>query len=57
MQLNMHYCSVKNLRWFRQIDRQRPWTLNIWYGVVSIIDTLSTVLKLDELTLNFRKTN
>ncbi|EZA59714.1 hypothetical protein X777_16514 [Ooceraea biroi] len=30
----MHYWSVENPRWLRQVERQRPWSLNVWCGVL-----------------------
>ncbi|KOX75856.1 hypothetical protein WN51_13340, partial [Melipona quadrifasciata] len=53
---NMHYWSDENPRWFRQIDRQRPWTLNLWWGtVIEQLDLiLTTICKIDKITLNLK---
>ncbi|CAK9801642.1 hypothetical protein ANTPLA_LOCUS2883 [Anthophora plagiata] len=32
---NMHYWSLENPRWLRQVDRQRPWTVNVWCGILN----------------------
>lgn len=31
---NMHYWAVDNPRWLRQVERQRPWTVNVWCGII-----------------------
>ncbi|KAJ8914489.1 hypothetical protein NQ315_002761 [Exocentrus adspersus] len=31
---NMHYWSVANPRWLREVEHQRPWTLNVWCGII-----------------------
>jgi hypothetical protein len=31
---NMHYWSVENPRWLTEVDKQRPWTVNVWCGIV-----------------------
>jgi len=31
---NMHYWSVENPMWLRQVDRQRPWSCNVWSGIL-----------------------
>ena len=31
---NMHYWSVTNPHWLRQVERQRPWSVNVWCGIV-----------------------
>lgn len=30
---NMHYWSVENPHWMREVDNQRYWTLNTWCGI------------------------
>ncbi|KAJ8915500.1 hypothetical protein NQ315_012381 [Exocentrus adspersus] len=30
----MHYWSVANPRWLREVEHQRPWTLNVWCGII-----------------------
>lgn len=38
---NMHYWSVENPRRLRHINKQRPWSLNVWCGIVqSITNTI-----------------
>ena len=32
---NMHYWSVDNPRWLRQVERQHPWSVNVWCGIVN----------------------
>ena len=32
---NMHYWSVENPHWMREVDRQRPWSINIWAGILN----------------------
>ena len=27
---NMHYSSIENPHWMREVDRQRPWSINVW---------------------------
>jgi hypothetical protein len=31
---NMHYWSVENPHWLRQVEHQRPWTVNVWCGII-----------------------
>lgn len=31
---NMHYWSVDNPRWLREVDKQRPWSVNVWCGLL-----------------------
>lgn len=31
---NLHYWSVENPHWLRQVDHQRPWSVNVWYGII-----------------------
>jgi hypothetical protein len=31
---NMHYWSVTNPHWLRQVEYQRPWTVNVWCGII-----------------------
>lgn len=31
---NMHYWSVDNPHWIRQVERQRPWSVNVWCGII-----------------------
>lgn len=31
---NMHYWSVENPHWFRQVEHQHPWSVNIWCGII-----------------------
>lgn len=31
---NMHYWSVQNPHWLRQVERQRPWSINVWCGII-----------------------
>lgn len=31
---NMHYWSVTNPHWLRQVEHQRPWTVNVWCGII-----------------------
>jgi hypothetical protein len=31
---NMHYWSVENPDWLRQVEHQRPWTVNVWCGII-----------------------
>lgn len=31
---NMHYWSAENPHWVRQVDRQRPWAVNVWCGLI-----------------------
>lgn len=31
---NMHYWSVENPHWFRQIDHQHRWSVNVWIGIL-----------------------
>ncbi|EZA50914.1 hypothetical protein X777_10741 [Ooceraea biroi] len=37
---NMHYWSVENPRWLRQVERQRPWSLNVCCGVLRVARTV-----------------
>ncbi|ENN73047.1 hypothetical protein YQE_10318, partial [Dendroctonus ponderosae] len=30
----MHYWSVDNPLWLRPVERQRPWTVNVWCGIL-----------------------
>jgi len=32
---NMHYWVMENPYWMRTVSFQRPWFLNVWYGIVS----------------------
>lgn len=32
---NMHYWSVENPRWLREVCRQSPWSLNVWCGLLN----------------------
>lgn len=31
---NMHYWATDNPRWLRQVERQRPWNVNVWCGII-----------------------
>lgn len=31
---NMHYWSVENPHWLRQVEYQRPWSVNVWCGII-----------------------
>lgn len=31
---NMHYWSVENPHWLRQVEHQRPWNVNVWCGII-----------------------
>ena len=31
---NMHYWSVDNPRWLREVESQRQWTVNVWCGII-----------------------
>ncbi|KZC06103.1 hypothetical protein WN55_07430, partial [Dufourea novaeangliae] len=31
-EVNRHYWSVDNPRWLREVDKQRPWSVNFWCG-------------------------
>lgn len=31
---NMHYWSVDNPHWLRQVEHQRPWSVNVWCGIL-----------------------
>lgn len=31
---NMHYWADENPHWIRQVDHQRPWSVNVWCGVL-----------------------
>ncbi|XP_018396215.1 PREDICTED: uncharacterized protein LOC108774573 [Cyphomyrmex costatus] len=37
---NMHYWSVENSHWMREVDKQRPWSINVWASILNdkIID-------------------
>lgn len=30
----IHYWSIENPRWLREVDKQRPWSVNIWCGLL-----------------------
>jgi hypothetical protein len=30
---NVHYWATENPRWLRQVEHQRQWSVNVWYGV------------------------
>jgi hypothetical protein len=30
---NVHYWAAENPRWLRQVEHQRQWSVNVWYGV------------------------
>ena len=30
----MHYWSVENPHWLRQVEHQRPWSVNVWCGIL-----------------------
>lgn len=32
---NMHYWSVQNPRWIRQVAHQRQWSVNVWCGIIA----------------------
>ncbi|KZC13210.1 hypothetical protein WN55_05887 [Dufourea novaeangliae] len=32
---NMHYWSIENPRWLRKLDKQRPWSVNVWCGLLN----------------------
>lgn len=31
---NMHYWSVENPHWIREVNHQRPWSVNVWCGII-----------------------
>lgn len=31
---NMHYWSLENPHWLRQVEHQRPWSVNVWCGII-----------------------
>lgn len=31
---NMHYWSIENPHWLRQVQHQQPWSVNVWCGIV-----------------------
>lgn len=31
---NMHYFSVENPHWVRQVDNQNKWSINVWGGII-----------------------
>lgn len=31
---NMHYWSEENPRWLREVCKQRPWSVNVWCGLI-----------------------
>lgn len=31
---NMHYWSVENPHWLREVEHQRPWSVNVWCGIM-----------------------
>lgn len=31
---NMHYWAPENPHWLREVDHQRPWSVNVWCGIV-----------------------
>lgn len=31
---NMHYWSIENPYWLRQVEHQRPWSINVWCGII-----------------------
>nr|WP_253308897.1 DUF4817 domain-containing protein [Rickettsia endosymbiont of Ceutorhynchus assimilis] len=31
---NMHYWSIENPRWLREVEHQRPWSVNVWCGII-----------------------
>lgn len=33
---NMHYWATENPHWIRQVERQRPWSLNVWGGILGV---------------------
>lgn len=30
----MHYWSVENPHWLRELEHQRPWSINVWCGLI-----------------------
>ena len=32
---NMHYWSSENLHWLREVDKHRPWSVNVWCGLLN----------------------
>lgn len=33
---NMHYWSVENPHWLREVEHQRPWSINVWCGIIGV---------------------
>ena len=33
---NMHYWSVENPRWLREVENQRQWSVNVWCGILGL---------------------
>ncbi|KZC06777.1 hypothetical protein WN55_07550 [Dufourea novaeangliae] len=31
---NMHFWSTENSHWLRQVARQKPWSVNVWCGII-----------------------
>lgn len=31
---NMHYWALENPHWIRQVQHQKPWSVNVWCGIV-----------------------
>lgn len=31
---NMHYWSIENPQWLRQVEHQRRWSVNVWCGII-----------------------
>ncbi|EFN69005.1 hypothetical protein EAG_00414, partial [Camponotus floridanus] len=31
---NMHFWAADNPHWIRQVERQRPWSINVWCGII-----------------------
>lgn len=31
---NMHYWSQQNPHWIREVNHQRPWSVNVWCGII-----------------------
>ncbi|KZC06752.1 hypothetical protein WN55_07975 [Dufourea novaeangliae] len=32
---NMHYWSIENPQWLREVGKQRPWSVNVWCGLLN----------------------
>jgi len=32
---NLHYWSIENPRWLREVNHQKPWSVNVWCGIVN----------------------